>query len=328
MATAKKQSKMMRAWGINAYREPMQFMGLRVPKPEPTDILIRMHGAEVGDWDDLVREGEWPMERPFPLVLGLAGAGRIAALGKEITNFALGDSVYVYNYPMKHEGCRSPDHNGAWAEYMLVPESYVARAPRSLELSKAGAFPIVGLTAHEALTDVLKVKAGEVLLITAASGGVGHLATQIAKRLDAHVIGTTGPRDLEFVRSLGAEMVVDYKNQNVVEEIRSKYPKGIDKILNGVDDESTANEIAQLLHPGGMMVDLPGAATMDIPGVSLINNYVVKSDAARLTRLAHLFDEGQIKLEIQETFNFERAPDALKRVLQKHVRGKIEFKIA
>ena len=80
-----------------------------------------MRGAEVGDWDALVREGEWPMDRPFPLVLGLAGAGTVAAVGGEVTRFAPDDRVYVYNYPMYH--------NGAWAEFMLVPESYVARAP-------------------------------------------------------------------------------------------------------------------------------------------------------------------------------------------------------
>ena len=132
-------------------------------------------GAEIGDWDVLVREGAWPMERPFPLVLGLAGSGKVAALGREVTGFAERESVYVYSYPLYD--------NGAWAEYMLVPASYVARAPASLDLTRAGGVPIAGLTPHESLTDILEVQQGDVVSITAAAGGVGHLAVQIAARL-------------------------------------------------------------------------------------------------------------------------------------------------
>ncbi len=167
----------MRAWAINAYGGPeqMQLMELPVPEPGPDDILIRMAGAEVGDWDILVRDGSWPMGRPFPLILGLAGAGRVAALGRGATDFDEDDPVYAYSYPLYD--------NGAWAEYMLVPTSYAARTPASIDLTRAGGVPIVGLTAHESLTDLLEVHRGDLVLITAAAGGVGHLAVQIASRL-------------------------------------------------------------------------------------------------------------------------------------------------
>ena len=102
--------------------------------------------AEVGDWDILVRESTWPMKRPFPLILGLAGAGTVAAIGSDVKDFAEGDVVYTYSYPLYD--------NGAWAEYMLVPTWYVACAPASLELTRAGAVPIVSLTAHECLTSL------------------------------------------------------------------------------------------------------------------------------------------------------------------------------
>src|SRR5512142_3386521 len=135
----------MRAWAIDGYGGPerMRFRKLPVPEPGPRDVLIRMSGAEVGDWDILVREGEWPMGRPFPLVLGLAGAGTVAAVGRDVAGFIEGDPVYAYSYPLYH--------NGAWAQTMLVPESYIARAPESLGLTRAGGAPIVGLTAHETL---------------------------------------------------------------------------------------------------------------------------------------------------------------------------------
>lgn len=131
--------KTMRAWAIDGYGGPerMEFRELPVPTPAARDVLIRMHGAEVGDWDAIVCDGEWPMDRPFPLILGLAGAGTVAASGQAVTGLAEGDAVYVYAYPLRHEGCTARDHNGAWAEYMLVPAAYVAPAPASLELAHA-----------------------------------------------------------------------------------------------------------------------------------------------------------------------------------------------
>ena len=209
----------MRAWAINAYGGPerMQIMELPVPEPGPDDVLIRMAGAEVGDWDILVRDGSWPMGRPFPLVLGLAGSGTVAALGDKVTEFGEDDPVYAYSYPLYD--------NGAWAEYMLVPTSYAARAPSSLDLTRAGGVPIVGLTAHETLTDILEVHRGDVVLITAAAGGVGHLAVQIASRLGGRVIATASRRNEAFVRGLGAEAVIDYQSEDLLEAIRSRYPR-------------------------------------------------------------------------------------------------------
>ena len=187
----------MRTWAINAYGGPerMQLMELPVPEPGPGDMLIRMAGAEVGDWDILVRDGSWPMGRPFPLVLGLAGSGTVTALGRGATGFDEDHPVYAYSYPLYN--------NGAWAEFMLVPTSYAARAPAALDLTRAGGVPIVGLTAHETLTDILEVHRGDVVLITAAAGGVGHLAVQIASSLGGRVVGTASRRNAEFVRGLG-----------------------------------------------------------------------------------------------------------------------------
>ena len=108
---------------------------------------------------------------------------------------------------------------------MLVPVSYAARAPASLDLTRAGGVPIVGLTAHETLTDILEVHQGDVVLITAAAGGVGHLAVQIASRLGGRVVGTAGRRNAAFVRGLGAEAVIDYRSEDLLEAIRSRYPQ-------------------------------------------------------------------------------------------------------
>lgn len=320
MATVETIKRTMHAWAIDRYGSPkrMRFVEFPVPVPKDRDVLIRMHGAEVGDWDALVSEGAWPMDRPFPLILGLAGAGTVAAVGRQVTAFAESDSVYAYSYPLYD--------NGAWAEYMLVPASYVARAPTSIDLTRAGAVPIVGLTAHETLLDRLKVQRGDVVLITAASGGVGHLAVQIAARLGAHVVATAGPRNHDFVRSLGAETVIDYTAEDIVGAIRRRYPRGVDKALNGVDGE-TANQVVQTLCDGGRMVDLTGSATLERPSVDINTEYVVRADARRLGVIAQMIDDGNLAVEIQEIMPLESVAKALESVLNRHVRGKIVLKI-
>lgn len=223
---------MMRGWAIRAYGEKMVLMDdLPVPTPGPHDILIQMRSAEVGDWDELVRTGAWDMQRPFPSILGLAGAGRIAAVGAAVTDFSENQLVYAHSYPL-HD-------NGAWAEFMLVPQTYVAPIPASLTPVEAGGVPIVGLTAHEALIDVLRVTGGDVVLINAAAGGVGHIAVQLASGLGAEVVAAASQRNHDFVAGLGAAAVVDYDaTGNVANAIRDQYPGGADTALNCVSGKA------------------------------------------------------------------------------------------
>lgn len=306
----------MRAWAIDAPEGParMRLREFPVPRPGPRDVLIRMSGAEVGDWDIMVSDGRWPMGRPFPLILGLAGAGTVAALGDEVTRFDEGDPVYAYSYPLYD--------NGAWAEYMLVPSSYAARTPSSLDLTRAGGVPVVGLTAHETLTDILEVHRGDVVLITAAAGGVGHLAVQIASRLGGRVVGTASRRNEGFLRRLGAETVIDYRSEDLLQAIRSRYPQGVDRAINGVEGE-TADRVVQVLREGGLMVDLTGSATAERPGVRIIKDYVVRADGDRLASITRMFNAGHLELEVQQVVPFEHAPTALELVLARQVRGKV-----
>lgn len=309
----------MRAWAIGAYGEPVRLINLPVPKPGPHDVLIRIHSAELGPWDERIRKGEWPMQRPFPLVLGLAGAGMVAAVGADVTSFAVDDPVYAYSYPLYD--------NGAWAEYMLVPVSYVSRAPASLELSRAGAMPIAGLTAHETVIDMLKVHAGDIMLITNAAGGVGHLALQIAAGLGANVVATASPRNHEFVRALGAVTVFDDLSMEVVKMIRARYRQGVNKALNCVSSES-AGAMALALAEGGHMIDLTGSVSVSRPGVRIDSDYVARGDGARLERVAQMINAGRVGVVFQAVLPFERAPEALALTLDKHVRGKIGLRMA
>jgi NADPH:quinone reductase-like Zn-dependent oxidoreductase len=310
----------MRGWAIRAYGEKMVLMDdLPVPKPGPHDILMKMLGAEVGDWDDLVRTGEWDMERPFPLILGLAGAGRIAAVGAEVTGFSKNQQVYAYSYPL-HD-------NGAWAEFMLVPQTYVAPIPASLTPIEAGGVPIAGLTAHETLIDVLRVTRDDVVLINAAAGGVGHIAVQLAAGLGAQVVATASRRNHDFVAGLGAAAVIDYDaTGDVAKAIRDRYPGGVDKALNCVSGEA-ANDYVAALKDGAKMVDLPGAVSVQRPGVEIISDYVVRGNGARLADLSQRFDRGALRLVIHEIVPFDEAQRALDLVLTRHVRGKVVLEI-
>jgi NADPH:quinone reductase-like Zn-dependent oxidoreductase len=310
----------MRGWAIRAYGEEMVLMDdLPVPTPGPHDILMQMRSAEVGDWDELVRTGAWDMQRPFPLILGLAGAGRIAAVGAAVTDFSENQQVYAYSYPL-HD-------NGAWAEFMLVPETYVAPIPASLTPVEAGGAPIVGLTAHETLIDVLRVTGDDVVLINAAAGGVGHIAVQLASGLGAQVVAAASRHNHDFVAGLGAAAVIDYDaTGDVAKAILDQYPGGVDKALNCVSGKA-ANDYVAALKDGGKMVDLPGAVSVQRPGVEIISDYVVRGNRARLADVTRRFDIGALRLVIHEIVPFDEAQRALDLVLTRHVRGKVVLKI-
>jgi NADPH:quinone reductase-like Zn-dependent oxidoreductase len=227
--------------------------------------------------------------------------------------------VYAYSYPL-HD-------NGAWAEFMLVPETYVAPIPASLTPVEAGGVPIVGLTALETLTDVLHVTGGDVVLVNAAAGGVGHIAVQLGARLDALVVAAASRRNHDFVAGLGAAAVIDYDaTGDVAKAIRDEYPGGVDKALNCVAGKA-ANDYVAALRGGGKMVDLPGAVSVRLPGVDIISDYVVRGNGARLAEVARLFDAGTLRLVIQEIVPFDEAQRALDLALAHHVRGKVVLRI-
>jgi NADPH:quinone reductase-like Zn-dependent oxidoreductase len=319
--------KLMGAWAIHRFddfRRDHALLSLErlplPPKVEPHDVLIRKHGAEVGDWDARVAAGEWPVDRSFPIILGLAGAGSIVDVGKSVVDLQKGDLVYTYNHPLSHRGCPSAHHNGAWAQDMLVPFDRVALAPTSLDLTHAGAVPIIGSTAHETIDDILQVFRHDIVLITAAAGGVGHLAVQIAARRGARVVALARRHNHEFLRGLGAAMTIDYTEADFVEVVRRAFPTGVDKALNGVAGE-TANGVVRVMKPVGHVVDLTGSATEKLPDGRVDTDYAVRPDRRRLAELARMFDGGDLQLEVSRVAPFADAPSALAEVLGKQVRG-------
>src|SRR5262249_12347135 len=185
-----------------------------VPEPGPNQVLIAVYAAGLGIWDAKIREGVWAEEdTTFPLVLGSDGAGVVAAKGSRVRRFEVGDRVYGYEY-------QNPK-GGFHAEYVAIDAPHAATIPRRLDFLHAGALSVTGLTALLGIDDHLGVRKGETVLVVGASGAVGTLAVQLARRRGARVIGTASGRDAAaLVKRLGATAVIDARKKDAPDRLR------------------------------------------------------------------------------------------------------------
>ena len=197
----------MKAAAIDRFGGPevIHTRSLPVPKPGEYEVLIQLDTAGIGVWDPYVREGEIPTgEQRFPRVIGNDGAGTVVAAGDRVTRFRIGERVYAYSMD-----------GGFYAEYVAVNEDNVAPIPPGVEPDEAGALGADGITALRGLDDELRLQAGETLMIFGASGGIGHIAVQLAKRMGARVLAiASGSDGVDLVRRLGADAAVDGRHQD------------------------------------------------------------------------------------------------------------------
>lgn len=240
-----KEKQRMRAIAITAFGGPDRLLLLGMPKPlpGPDEVLIRVHAAGVGLWDAKVRRGQVG-ERSFPFILGWESAGIIEQTGASVTGLQVGDAVYCYVRQVGH-----------YAEYVAAPANLVARKPGTIDAAHAAAIPISGLTAHQALTEELGLQAGETVLITAAAGGVGSFAVQIAAQLGAHVIATASARNHAYLRELGARSVIDYTTTDFCQAVHALHSTGVDAILDCVGGETVIRSL-QALRDGGRLASV------------------------------------------------------------------------
>ena len=199
---------------------------LPVPKLDPEDVLIAVDTAGVASWDVSIRQNPdmWGTHRHLPLVLGTDGAGIIAAVGAGVKEFKVGDAVYAYSF--------DNPKGGFYAQYVAVAADHVGHIPAGLSLRDAGAIGTTGLTAIQGIDDALHIKAGEILIIHGAAGGVGTLAIQFAKLRGARVLATVSGEDgAELARKLGADAVVDGKTGDILAAAQRLSPGGVDAVL-------------------------------------------------------------------------------------------------
>lgn len=331
----------MKAFFIDRYGKQNGTIG-EVPDPAVGvhDVLIQVHATSVNPLDSKIRTGEFKLILPytFPLVLGNDLAGVVVRTGSAVKRFKPGDEVYA----------RPPEARiGTFAELIAVNENALALKPSNLDMAEAASVPLAALTAWQALVETAQVKKGQKVLIHAGSGGVGTFAIQLAKHLGAFVATTTSTANVEWVKALGADVVIDYKQQDFANELRD-----FDVVLNSLGADVLEKSI-KVLKPGGQLISLSGPPTAEFAqeqGLSWVLGQVMRllssgirrkarkhgvsyaflfmrADGVQLQKITSLIEAGVIKPVIDRSFPFESTAEALRFVEQGRSKGKVTITI-
>ncbi len=286
------------------------------PAPGPGQLLVRVKAAGVGPWDALVREGKSALHQPLPLVLGSDLAGIVEAIGPEVSGFKPGEEVY---------GATNGQFTGAYAEYAVPTAGMMAPKPAALDFVRAASAPVVAVTAWQMLFDYAQANAGQSVLIHGASGNVGAYAVQLARQTGLHVIATVGSGDVEYVRNLGAERIVDYQAERFEDSVT-----GMDIVLDTVGGDTQQRSL-RVLKPGGILVSVVSPvprAAQERYGVRAAFFYVDVT-TARLNKITELFDSGKLFAQVGTVLPLEKARTAHEMLAgAPHERGKIVLRVA
>ncbi|MFH8368179.1 NADP-dependent oxidoreductase [Streptomyces sp. NPDC018031] len=308
----------MKAISYRRYGGPevLEYGEVRDPKLGPDQVLVEVRAAAVNpvDWKAQAGYLDAALDAVFPVVPGWDVSGVVVRPGVGVTEFRPGDEVIGY----VREDFLS---RGTFAEYVAAPVRTLAPKPRNTSFEEAAGLPLAGLTAYQCLVDALRVGAGETVLVHAAAGGVGSMAVQLARHLGARVIGTAGERNHDHLRSLGAEPV-SY-GDGLVDRLRALAPEGVHAVLDPVGGDALAASVA-VLAPGGRLASIADPSVTEHGGTYIF----VRPDAADLTALAELVENGALAVEIAEVFPLERAADAQRLSAEGHTRGKIAIRVS
>jgi NADPH:quinone reductase-like Zn-dependent oxidoreductase len=281
------------------------------PQPGKDEILVRVMAAGVGPWDVSLRAGR--LGGSLPYIPGGEFAGVVEGGTGAFADFDDGNPVYGY--------AGYPSLTGCYAQYVTCPVEQLAPVPSGLSMADAGAMPINALTAEQGLTDELDVRAGDQVLITAAAGGLGHLAVQIARALGAEVVATASPRNHEFVHHLGAAVVVDHTQPDWPDQVRKAIDGGAAKVLAGAIP--TLAGAARAARDGAVIAT---PVTGDYPDQGRVTwrHYNGLPRGPRLVRMAPWFDDGTLSPEVSY-YPWRDAAEAHRVVGEGHTRGKISL---
>jgi len=278
------------------------------PVMKPDEILVKVYAAGVNpvDWKTVLN-GYFPL----PIILGSDIAGVIEAVGEQVKNYRAGDEII---------GSLEWQRQSAFAEYVTTKERYIAAKPKNLSFTEAAAVPLASLTAWQALFDHAHLQKGEKIVIHAAAGGVGLFAVQLANWKGAYVIGTASERNIDFLKSIGADEVIDYTKYNLTEKVQN-----VDAVLDTVGTAEVQEESFKALKPRGNYVSITAG-----PREVLLKNYEISamrflfhSDPAQLKQIVQLIEEEKVKVFIDKTFSLTEARSALEYVHKGRTRGKV-----
>jgi len=298
--------------------DKIKVRNLPVPTIDADEVLIHVETAGVGVWDPFEREGgfakEFGQKPNFPHVLGSDGAGTVEAVGKRVQGIKKGDRIYGVSF-MSPKG-------GFYAEYVAIKANTTAQVPKQLTTQQAGVMAVDALTALQGL-DTLHLKSGESIMIYGASGGVGHMAVQLAKRMGGRVLAVASGQDgVELAKRLGADAVVNGRDKNATEAIRRFSPDGLDAALVTAGGEH-ADKALEALADGGRVAYPNGVepAPQVRPGIR-IESYDGRYDRPMFEKLNRLINAGPFEVHIARTFSLDKAADA-QRALDDHYLGKL-----
>jgi len=328
----------MKAFVVDKYEKKGAVRLATMPEPEvrDDDVLVRIHATAVNVLDSKIRGGEFKLILPYrpPFILGHDVAGTVVRVGRNVRRFKAGDEVYA----------RPCDHRiGTFAEFIAMNEADVAPKPENISMEEDASIPLVGLTAWQALVEVGKLKPGQKVFIQAGSGGVGTFAIQLAKHLGAVVATTTSAKNVELVKSLGADLVIDYKTQDF-----EKVLSGYDLVLHS-QDAKTLEKSLRVLKPGGLLISISGPPDPEFAreqGMNLFLKLVMRllsrsvrkkarslgvrfsflfmrAQAQQLHEITSLIESGVIRPVVDKVFPFEETGDALAYVETGRAKGKV-----
>ncbi len=311
----------MKAAQINKYggSEVIE-INKKTPKPvlSAGNVLIEAYAAGINPVDWKIREGFLHQMAPlkFPATLGGDFSGIITEVGIEVSGFKNGDMVYGQAIVLS-------GGSGSFAEFISADAKYIAKKPKKANHAEAAALPLAGVSALQALTEHMNLSPGKKILIHGGSGGIGSIAIQIAKHLGAYVATTVSSENREFAKSLGADIIINYKNQSF-EELIKEYDAVFDTVGGG-----TYKKSFKVLRKGGIIVSMLEQADAELMkkyGVQAVAQFTQVNNA-RLTKLAELVDKNIIKVHVDKIFPLEKTGEAFTYLQKEHPRGKVVLKI-
>ena len=308
----------MNAILINRYGDPdvLEHRKLSTPLIESGEVLVKVTASSINPIDFKVRQGglKLMLRKPFPLVLGHDFSGEVVGLGKSVSSIKIGQKVFGMNpFPGM----------GAYAGYLAVKENYLAPAPQNIGLEEAASIPLAALTALQGLRDFGKLKKGQDVLINGASGGVGTFAVQLGKILGANVTGVCSGKNAETVRSLGADLVIDYHQQSF-----EKLPDKYDLVFDAVGKSTYLKSRPVLKSKGNYVTTLPSPVAFLWKGLTTFTpqsagTMWVKPTTEDLKALQGYIDTGSLRPVIEKIYKHDQIKEAMRQAETNRTVGKL-----
>lgn len=333
----------MKAFIVKRYgkKEKLHLTDWAEPAVNENDVLVQVHATGVNLLDSLIRNGEFKLFLPYkpPFVNGHDVAGIVTKVGSKVSKFKVGDEVYS----------RPSDYNtGTFAEQISINEKDVALKPKNITMEEAASIPLVGLTSWQALVEIANLKKGQKVFIQAGSGGVGTFAIQLAKHLGATVATTTSAVNIALAKSLGADVVIDYKSEDFETKL-----KDYDVVLHSSRDKKILEKSLRILKSGGQLITLTGPPTPEFAkqlGLAWHLKFITKllsagakkyarkrnvnftflfmrAEGNQLGQIRRLIESGVIKPVIDKVFPFEQTNEAMAYVETGRAKGKVVVKV-